>query len=66
MKVVEQMTVTERAKQELLEENTKGAVKKLKAKLKELQSAKVIVKNFEREITDLEQEIEQEAKDINA
>lgn len=60
------MTVTQLAKQELVAENTKDAVKRLKTKLKELQSAKVIVKNIEREIEDLEQEIEQEVADINA
>ena len=42
------------AKEEMKAETSKAAVTKLKKKLKELHDAKVIVKNIERELEDLE------------
>ena len=46
--------VKEQARKEVTEESQKKAVMALKAKLKELENAKQIVKNIEREIQDLE------------
>lgn len=51
-------SVTALAKEELNAEIQKEAVKKLKNKLKQLHDAKVIVSNLERELADLEREIE--------
>ncbi len=49
-----------KAKAELVEETTSEHVETMKEKLKELQSAKIVVANLEREIADLELQIEQE------
>lgn len=46
------------AKEELNEEVQKSAVKKLKTKMKEVRDAQVIVKNLERELAELEKEID--------
>lgn len=54
------LSVEELARQELAEEVTKGAVGKLKEKLKELKGARQIVKNLEREVDDLKEELEEE------
>ena len=48
----------EKAREEVAEEDQKAAVKLLKQKLRELAAAKVVVRNIEREIEDLEQAIE--------
>ena len=47
-----------RAKREIAEEAMKEGVAKLKVKLRELSAAETIVRNVQREITDLEQAIE--------
>ena len=46
------------AKREIQEENQKKAVKLLKEKYRELEAAKTVVSNVEREIEDLEMKIE--------
>lgn len=56
----------EQAKKELIEERTKKYVKEMKDKLKELEAAKIVIKNIDREIADLELKIEQEVNAINA
>ena len=48
-----------KAHREIAEENKTKAVKALKSKLRELEAAKVIVANVQREIDDLELKIEQ-------
>jgi len=48
-----------RARQEVDEEKMTKSVAALKAKLKELDAAKTVVANIEREIADLELRIEQ-------
>ena len=47
-----------RARNEIVEEQMKDGVNKLKIKLRELISAEQVVKNVQREIADLEQAIE--------
>lgn len=59
MNVVKGETAIERAKREVQEEFTKKAVEKLKAKLRELEIAKTVLANVEREIVDIEKAIEQ-------
>ena len=46
-----------KAHREIAEENQEKAVKLLKSKLRELESAKVVVANVEREIEELELKI---------
>lgn len=65
MELVKEMSIKEKAKQELIEERTKDFTKNLKDKLKEEQSAKVVLANIRREIELLEAKIEQEINDIN-
>lgn len=48
-----------KAHREISEENQAKAVKLLKTKLRELEAAKVVVENVQREIDDLELKIEQ-------
>lgn len=48
-----------RARNEIAEENQKKAVELLKGKLREVEAARTVVANIEREIEDLEQRIEQ-------
>lgn len=52
--MVDIKAVKEQAVKEVTEERTKKAVVALKAKLKQLDDAKQIVKNLEREVADLE------------
>jgi len=67
MEVVKKgLSVKEQAKQEVMADINKDAVKKYKAKLKELNTAKQIVKNIERELEDLEEKIEQEISDVES
>jgi len=49
----------DQARAEVEEENMEKSVKLLKRKLRELEGANTIVANIEREITDLEEAIEQ-------
>lgn len=51
----------EQAVQELNEEREKEAKERLKSKLKELNKAQMAVKNIEREIEDLEDELFQKS-----
>lgn len=51
-------TPREIAEAELKEERQKAAVAKMKTKLRELENARVILKNLEREVEELEAEIE--------
>ena len=51
-------SIKEEAQKEIIEEITGKAVKLLKSKYRELESAKQIVANIEREVTDLEMSIE--------
>lgn len=53
------LSIREQAEAEVALELQEKGVKKLKAKLKELAAAKAIVANLEREIDDLEEEINQ-------
>lgn len=54
MEIVKQIkSVKEQAEQELLEENQKVAKEKLKSKMRELDKAKLVVRNIERELEDL-------------
>lgn len=48
-----------KARNEIAKEKFDSSVKKLKAKLRELDAAQVVVANIEREIEDLETAIEQ-------
>ena len=48
-----------KAREEIADEDLKDAIKKYKGKLRELQQAKTVVANIEREIKDLELAIEQ-------
>lgn len=50
-------TIIEQAKYELRSEREKEAVYELKEKLAELKAAKLMVRNIEKEIEDLEEEI---------
>lgn len=59
-KPARELTVKERAKQELIAERTKDYVIKMKQKLKDIEAAKIVVSNIEREILDLELKIQQE------
>ncbi len=56
---VKQLSAVEQAKKEIAEEKQKKAVKLLKDKYKELDTANTVVKNLNREIEDLIEEIEQ-------
>ncbi len=56
-KITPAETAIQAAHREIAEENQKKAVKVLKSKLRELEEAKTIVANVEREIVDLEQRI---------
>ena len=56
--VENKMTPMEIAKAEIAKEQSEKAVKLLKDKLRELEKAKTIVANINREILDLEQQIE--------
>jgi hypothetical protein len=51
--------VVARAKREVFEENIKGAVEKLKGKLRERDRAQTVLANIDREIAELELKIEQ-------
>jgi len=51
-------TPREIAEAELKEERQKAAVAKMKTKLRELENARVILENLEREVEELEAEIE--------
>ena len=66
MKQVKRLSVKDQARQEVLEELNKELVQRYKDKLKELNAAKKITKNLEREIEDLQDEIDQELEDLNA
>lgn len=57
IKEVKQSGVLEKAKRELAEEQEERAIKALKEKLSELDKAKTVVKNKQKEIQDLEQKI---------
>lgn len=59
VKSIKQESVTERAKREVDEEYTDKAVKTLKDKLRERKDAQAVVDNIDREIEDLEDQIEQ-------
>jgi len=59
-------TIKEQAQAELINDKIGEFKEKLKAKLKERQSAKVVLANIEREIGHLEAKIDQEIKDINS
>ena len=49
----------DKAKEEVAEENMEKSVKLLKRKLRELEAAETVVANIGREISDLEEAIEQ-------
>lgn len=53
-----QLTAKEIAAQELRDEVRKEAVAKMKKKLKEIHLAKIALANLERELADLEREID--------
>lgn len=57
---IEVASAKQLAEKELKEERVKEATAKIKSKLKEIEKAKQIVKNLERELEDLELEISQE------
>lgn len=59
-------TIKEIAQEELIAERTKKYVTEMKSKMKDLEAAKVITKNLDREIQELELKIEQEINDIRA
>lgn len=61
MKDVKKMSIKEQARHELAEEQRKNAKDKLKKKLRQLRDAKQVVANIEREIDELELEIEHAA-----
>lgn len=61
---VKKKSIREQAQDELIEERTKQYVKEMKQKLKEIEGAKVVVSNLEREIKDLELKIQQETDAI--
>jgi hypothetical protein len=50
--------IKEEAKKEIIEERTKKAIKLLRTKYAELESAEQIVANIKREVVDLEMSIE--------
>lgn len=54
-----QKTARQLAKEELQAENTRVAVSKLKDKMRELEKAQLVVKNLERELEDLEEQLAQ-------
>lgn len=51
--------IQEEAAKELLEERKEVAKKKVKAKLKQIEDAKLIVRNLERELDDIYAELAQ-------
>lgn len=51
--------VKKKAQEEYREEKMKDATSKIKVKMKELDNAKLIVRNLERELQDLEIELTQ-------
>ncbi|MDF2435410.1 MAG: hypothetical protein JWP44_5041 [Mucilaginibacter sp.] len=51
---VDKKSIIERAKEEVQDEFNNKAVAKFKAKLRELESARTIVANIERELADME------------
>lgn len=59
-------SIKEQAKEELIQEKTGEFKERLKGKLRELQSAKTVVKNLEREVDFLEKKINQEIQDIES
>lgn len=59
------LSIKDQAKLELIAERTAEYTDKLKQKLKEEQAAKLVLANIKREITFLENKIEQEISDIN-
>lgn len=63
MEVLKSKSIKELAKEEIFKEKQEKAVKELKKKYRELYDAKCIVKNIEREIEDIEQELEIEFAD---
>jgi hypothetical protein len=58
------MKIKEKAIEELKGEYEREALKEYKEKVRELDKAKQIVKNVERELVDLEEKIEQKYADI--
>lgn len=56
-----ELTPRQQAEKELRAESQKENIAKFKKKLKELEAAKKIVRNLEREIQDLEDEIDDES-----
>lgn len=51
--------VKKKAEEEYREEKMKEATKKIKSKLKEIDASKLILRNLERDLADLEIEISQ-------
>jgi hypothetical protein len=58
VKTVDKRAAIEQAHAEIEQENMAKGVKLLKAKLRELQVARTVLENLQREVTDLEQSIE--------
>ncbi len=58
--------VKKKAKEEMEAEIEKEATKKYKAKLRELHAAKQVVKNIERELKDLDDELHTKLSDIES
>lgn len=59
-------TIKERANKELEEELEKEATRAYKKKMRELHSAKQVVKNIERELKDLDDELHTKFSDIES
>lgn len=57
LKVADAKSLREQAEEEVAQEKAKAAKEKIKIKLKELDKAKLIVRNIERELEDLMVEV---------
>ena len=55
--VADTKTLREQAEEEVAQEKAKAAKEKIKVKLKELDKAKLVVRNIERELEDLMVEV---------
>lgn len=66
LKEVKKVSIKEQARLEVIRELNEKAVKTYKSKLKELQSAKLVVRNIERELEDLEEELSQQTETFDA
>ena len=65
LEAVKSKTIVEIAKEEVQKEQFEKAKENLKAKIRALHDAKVIVANLEREVEFLEKKISQEIEDVS-